>query len=143
MAFLYVHHAPGAPCGDQQIRLAAKKRRNLQHVADFGRRADLRDIVHVGQDRQASVFLDGRENAQAFFQPRAAKGGDGRAVGFVVGSFEDEGNAQLAGDGADSFGHGRRVRFAFDHARSGDQKKRSISAEVDIADLKCSRRSVM
>ena len=51
-----------------------------------------------------------------------------------------KGIAEFARNCADLFGHGRCVRFAFDHARPGDQEQRSVSAEANLADLKCSRR---
>ena len=68
--FLMFTTRPERPGGDQQIRLARKERGNLQHVADFRRRADLRNVVHIGQNGQAGVLLDRRENAQALGQAR-------------------------------------------------------------------------
>ena len=47
LAFFYVDHASGAARGDEQIRLAAEERGNLQNVANFGGGADLRDVVNV------------------------------------------------------------------------------------------------
>ena len=84
-------------------------------------------------------FLYSRENAQAFFQLRTAKGGDRRAIGFVVRRFENVRDAQFCGDGAQAFGHARRVSFAFDHARSGDQEKGRVGAEANLADRKAAR----
>ena len=50
--FLMLTTRPGAAHGDQQIGLAREERGNLQHVADFGGRADLRNFVNVRENRQ-------------------------------------------------------------------------------------------
>ena len=44
--------APGAPRGDEQVGLAAEKRRDLERVGDLGGRRGLRRLVDVGQHRQ-------------------------------------------------------------------------------------------
>ena len=95
LAFFYVDDAAGAACGDEEIGLAAEEGGDLQDVADFGGGADLRDVVDVGEDGQAGAFLYFGEDAQAFFQSRAAEGSDRRAIGFVVGGFEDVGDRRV------------------------------------------------
>src|ERR1700677_4006806 len=58
LAFFHVYNATGAACGDEQIRLAAEEGGDLEDVANFGRRGDLRAIVDVGENREAGFFLD-------------------------------------------------------------------------------------
>ena len=54
----------------------------------------------------------------------AAEGFCGGAVGFVVGGFEDVGDAGVGGDFRDAFGHFAGVGFGFDDAGAGDEKER-------------------
>ena len=100
----------------------------------------MRDFVNVGKNRQARAFLDVRKNAQALFQPRPAIGRNRRPVRLVVRRLENQRNAEFARDCADFFRHQHSVRFAFDHAGTGDQEQRCVPAEADLANLKCSRR---
>ena len=92
LALLDVDDAAGAAGGDEQVGLAGEKRGNLQDVADFGGGADLRNIVNVGENRQAGALFYVGQDAQAFFESRAAEGGDRGAIGFVVGGFENVGD---------------------------------------------------
>ena len=134
LAFFDIHDAAGLARGDKQIGLAAKERRDLQHVANFRGRSHLRDFVHVGEDRQASPLGDGGEDAQAFFQARAAVGGNRTAIGFVEGRLENQRNAEFAGCCCEPLGQHRGVRFVFDYARPGNHEKRLAWAESDFAD---------
>ena len=52
LPFLDVGGAAGPADGDQKIRLAREKRRNLQHVANFSGRANVPHFVHVREDGQ-------------------------------------------------------------------------------------------
>ncbi len=139
LALLDVDHAAGAPGGDEQVGLARKKRRNLEDVADLGGRSDVRDLVNVGQDRQAGALLDVRQDAKALRQARAAVGRHRRAVGLVVGRLEDQRHAELGRSGGKELGHHGRVRLAFDHARSRDQDQRRAPADGDLADFEAAR----
>ncbi len=53
------------------------------------------------------------EDAEAFFQARAAEGFYRGAIGFIVGGFEDVGYAGIGGDPGDAFSHFAGVGFAF------------------------------
>ena len=53
LALLDVDDAAGAAGRDQQIGLAAKKRRDLQDVRDLGCRLRLRGLVDIGEDRDS------------------------------------------------------------------------------------------
>ncbi len=52
LALLDIDHAPRAARGYQQVGLARKKRRDLQHVADFSDRPHLRNLMDIGEDRK-------------------------------------------------------------------------------------------
>ena len=47
LPFLDVHWLPSTGRGEEEIGLAAEKCRDLDDVQDFGRRADLLDLVYV------------------------------------------------------------------------------------------------
>ena len=66
--FLDIHGAAGAPGRNQQIGLAAQKRRDLQNIRGLGRRLGLRGLVNVGEHR-VTVAPQVRENPQAFLKP--------------------------------------------------------------------------
>ena len=73
LALLDIGHAARPADGNQQIRLPRKERWNLQHVADLRRRRDMRDFVHIGQDRQPRALLDLSENASPSLSPGPRK----------------------------------------------------------------------
>jgi hypothetical protein len=73
----------------EQIGLAAEKRGICSTSTDFSDGGHLRGFVHVGQHRHADFAFDLSQNAQAFFHSKPAKRAAGRAIGFVIGSFED------------------------------------------------------
>ena len=106
----------------------------MEDVADFRGGPYLGDVVDIGEDWQACVLFYFCEDAEALFQLRAAEGGDGGAIGFVVGGFEDVRDFQLGGDGGDFFGHGGGVGFGLDYAGASDQEERGVWAELDIGD---------
>ena len=58
LALLDVDGAPGQRRGDEQVGLAAKESRDLQHIDDFGGEIALTGLVHVGQRRQAEAIAD-------------------------------------------------------------------------------------
>src|SRR5580693_2090512 len=65
LAFFQIGDAAGSADGFEQVGLAAKERRNLEDVADFGDGRDLRDVVNVSEDGNADIFLDRLEDAEA------------------------------------------------------------------------------
>ena len=71
---------------------------------------------------------------KAFREARSAKSFHGGAVGFVVGGFEDVGDAAVGGNFGDFFRHFSGVRFVFDDARSGYQKERVAKSEAQRAE---------
>ena len=100
-----------------QVRLPAQERGDLQNVHDLRDRPHFRFAVDVGQDRQSTGLPDLREDLKPLGKARPAPGGDGRAVGLVVRSLEDERNVHIP---ADSFQFGcdrEAALFILDHAR--------------------------
>ena len=127
LPFLDVHDAAGAARGDEQVRLAAQERRDLQNVGGLGGGFRLRGFVDIGEDRE-SGSADGLEDPDAFGEPRSAIGGNAGAVGFVEGGFEDVRPRDLADLAGEEVG----VVLAFDDAGSGDEGEGSPAAEGDL-----------
>ena len=134
LGFFYVDDAPGFGGGDEQIGLASEESGNLQDVCNFGGGNGLRGIVNIGEDGEMQVGTDFAEDAQTLGKSRTAKGLHGRTVGFVVGGLKYVRHAGVGGDFGDAFSHGARVRFGFDDARAGNEKKRIASAEAQRAE---------
>src|SRR5579864_2661744 len=65
---------------------------NTSHTSAAGPTCD---FVYVCEYRQSCAFLYVRENAQTLFQPWPAIRRDRRAVCFVVGCLEDQGNPKF------------------------------------------------
>ena len=88
-------------------------------------------FVNVGEDGEIEIGFDFGEDAEAFVEAGAAKGFDGGAVGFVVGGFEDVGDAGVGGDFRDALGHFAGVGFGFDDAGAGDEEEGIVAAEAE------------
>ena len=58
LTFFDVYHSARRPGGQQQIRLAAKKCRNLQDITDFGSFGAMICLMDVGQNGTAELVLD-------------------------------------------------------------------------------------
>ena len=71
LSLLQIDRTSGGGGRDDQIRLPAQERRDLQHVGDFGHRRGLRRLVDVGQDGAAEAPLDRRQHVEAARQSRA------------------------------------------------------------------------
>ena len=76
--------------------------------------------MHVGESRHANLLLDLGQHSETLFKTRSTIGGDGRAIGLILGRFEDVGHAQGLGDFGDPACCVHGELFALDHARSGD-----------------------
>src|SRR5262249_61605217 len=90
LSLLNVHNLATQSSRHDKISLTAEERRNLQHIHDFGNLADIFSLVHIGEHRNIQQLLDAFENTQTFFDARPAKAPNGRAIGLVVTSLEDE-----------------------------------------------------
>ncbi len=90
LTFFDVDRLAGRACRQQQVGLAAEKRRNLQNIDDFGHRSALLLFVHIGQHRKPGNFPHLRKDRQTRFQPNASLRAKGRAVGLVERGLVDE-----------------------------------------------------
>src|SRR5215471_2036774 len=118
----------------QQVSLPAKKSRYLYHIHSLRHRRDISLFVDVSQHRYAQIFPDFLQDTQTFIQSRPAKALERRPVGFVIRSFEDEREAQLARYLLNAFRDLQRVCLALNHAWPGD-KKQLPTANFNIADF--------
>ncbi len=123
LPLLDVHGAPSSSSGDQQVRLPAQERRNLQHVDSLGSNLAVAGLMHIGQHRQAGIFGDAPQDAHAFNQPWPAEALHAGAVGLVVAGLEDVRHAKIGGDALNALRHAPRMIFRLDHARPGNQEK--------------------
>ena len=104
---------------DEQVGLAAEKRRNLQDVDDLRRRRRVRRLVNVGQHRQPGARLDLGERREARVETRTAKRRQRRAIGLVVRRLEDQRHIRARAAISRSCERGLDgVRLALDHARA-------------------------
>ena len=134
LAFLDVDRLAGAGHGVDEIGLAAKEGRGLQHVHHGSRRVDLADIVHIGQHRHADALPHfGKRIFSPSSTPRTAKRLPRTAVGLVVGRFEDERHAQLRADFLERSGGIQRKLPRFDDTGAGNQEYRLIEADLEAA----------
>jgi hypothetical protein len=122
LAFFDVHDSAGPGRRYNQIRLPAKKGGDLQNIRHFGHLGNIQAFVHVSEDRHVHFILYFPKNTQTVLQAGAAEALYGSAIGFVVGSFENEREAQGPSDALDNFCHADGMVFAFDHARARDQE---------------------
>ena len=134
LSLLHVDGATGFSGGDQQVGLAAEEGRNLKDIAGLGCRAAVLRLVHVGEDGEVRLSGDAAQDARAFGEAGTAEAGDRGAIGLVIGSLEDVGDAEVAGDALNGIGHEARVLLAFDDARAGDEEELT-RANRDIADF--------
>ena len=90
--------------------------------------------MDVGEDGKTGFAGYGAEDAAAFDEARAAVAANAGAVGFVVASFEDEGDFEIGGDALDGGGEGAGVGFGFEDAGAGDEEE-TASADFDGAEV--------
>ena len=62
----------------------------MQNVRDLGGHLNLRDVVHIGQDRYAALFFNAPQGVYTLSRADAAKAFVRRTVGFVVRRLEHE-----------------------------------------------------
>jgi len=131
-----VDDAAGFGGGHEEIGLAREESGDLKDVGDFGSGSGVGRFVNVCENGQFQLGFDLREDAKAFGEARPAEGIYGGAVGFVVGGFEDEGDAGVGGDFRDALREHTRVGFGLDDAGTGDEEKGPSAAELDVAQVK-------
>lgn len=122
LAFFHVHGATGF-CGSfEEISLAAEEGGNLEQIDVLAGDGCVLGEVDIGGDGDAEVLADFAEELAAVFNAHAAIGAYGGAIGFVVGGFEDEGDAYLFCDGFDFACHFPGEIWGFDGAWAEDEE---------------------
>ena len=120
---------PLLPASTNRIGLPAQEGRNLQNVANFGRRGDLTRLVDVGENRQAGLALDRAQDAQAFIEARPAVGIDAGAIRLVERRLEDGGHPGPRGGFGDHPRDRDGVILGLNHARAADQREGCLIAD--------------
>ena len=129
LPLLDIHRPPRSRGGDEEVGLAAKEGRDLQHVDGLRGERALRDLVHVGQHGQAEAVPDFGEHGKRGFEPKSPRGPARSAVGLVERSLEHEADLAARGDLLQGAGDFERVRARFEQARAGDERERQVGAE--------------
>ena len=119
----------------QQVGLAGQKRRNLQHVGDFGRRRRL-----AGSWMSVRIGTFSRDLIAARMRRPSSRPGPRNErpevrLALSYDALKMNGTPQAAGDVDELRGEIRRVLFAFDDAGTGDEHERMAVAEDDVPDL--------
>ena len=118
---------------DDELRLHAQVRGNLDDVANLTGRRRLIRIVDVREDRQIELLLDLLEHAKAGLEPGTLVVLERAAVVLRERRLEDQRNAEALRDAFEPLGGTHHQRLFLDDARPGDQKQ-LIGAAIDVAD---------
>jgi hypothetical protein len=130
LALLDVHRASALAGGDQEIGLAAQEGGDLQDVGHLGGGGHLRDLMHVGEHREAAGRPDALERAQAGVESGAAGGGQSGPVRLVERRLVDDVQAGACPQGDQRLGHVEVQRIGFDHAGPRDEERGRAVAEL-------------
>jgi hypothetical protein len=134
LSLLHIDGAARLYAGSNQIRLAAKKSRDLQYVRDFRDALYLRDFVHVRQHRHACLLFNFLQDGQALIHSRPAKAFNRGTVRFIERSLEDVIQARDTCAPLTLARHQQRMFFGFNDARPGDDRQ-AARPERNIANL--------
>jgi hypothetical protein len=120
LPFLDVDGFAGAATGEQQVGLPAQERRHLQDVDDLGGGRGLIGFVDIGQDTEPGRGTHLGECGEAVLQPRTAERLQGRAVGLIERSLENDRDAVLVGDAPNGSRQTEDLLGRLNDARAGD-----------------------
>ncbi len=132
LTLLEVDDAAGAGRRDDQVSLAHEEGRNLKDVSDLGGAGRLPGLVDVGQDRYTSRFPNARKDTKPLVDAGATERPCGSSVGFVERGLEDVLHPRARRDVAHGQGEADRVRFALDHAGTGNQEQRTNRPRLSV-----------
>ena len=135
LALLDVDGLSGLGRAEDEVRLPAKKRRDLEKIDGLGNGLGLSHLVNIGGDWYPEALAHALKDGEPLLHARAAKGVEGSAIGFVERCLEDVGNAQVSSDGLDLLRHEERVLVVLDDARSGDESEAVRAADFERSDL--------
>ena len=127
LALLHVHDLAGLGGRDEEVRLAAHERRDLQDIDDLADGLALLGAMDVGEDVESVVLLHHREEVEASLHAGTTVAAERGAVGFVVRALEDDVQLRVAGgQGLELRGDGPAVGLRFEGARSGDEEQTAL-----------------
>jgi hypothetical protein len=89
LAFLDIHRKASRAGRDEEIRLAAQKRWNLEDIDYVGDLLALFGLVDIGEDSKARGFADALQRLETQVHTRPAGGIDVGAVRLVEAGLED------------------------------------------------------
>ena len=90
LALLHVHGLLRGGRRENEVRLAAEERGNLEDVRHLRHDRALLGLVDVRQDREVGLFLDLREDREPLFDPGSPEARAGAPVRLVERGFVDE-----------------------------------------------------
>ena len=105
LPLLHVDRFPGAARGDQQVGLAAEKRRDLEGIGHLGHGGGLLRLVDVGKHRQAARGPGPLERAQSFLHAGPTTRPEPGAVGLIEAGLETDRDAEIALEAGQRLGH--------------------------------------
>ena len=132
---LDLDHTAGLRRRDQQIRLPAEERGDLQHVDHRRHARALVDLVDVGHDRQPELFPDLGKYRQSRVETDAALGAERGTVRLVEARFVDEPDAEPGRNLLQRRRHFERMRAALHLAGAGEHGDRPVHGEGHVADV--------
>ncbi len=133
LRFLDVNYRTGFRHGFNQVSLASKKRRQLNHIYNISNGLCLAWFVNVGDNFHAKSLLQLLEDFHPFFQARSTIRVDGGAVGFVKRGFEHVRDTQFLGHGYVVLANAHRQIARFQHVHTAKQYERQVICYVDVA----------
>ncbi len=134
LPFFHIDGGRALPSCNNEVGLAAEKGGDLDDVADGAGDGGFFGGVDVGEDGEVEFALDAGEDFESFIHARSAEGVDRRAVGFVVGGFENELKRVAAKDLFQLFGCTESELLRFNNARAANDCKRMLFSNDEILD---------
>ena len=132
--FLTFTGRPASRARQDQVRLSAEERRDLEEVQDLGSRRHIAGLMDVREHGAAERRLHATEDPQPLPESRAPVGLGGRAVGLVVGRLVDEGNPGVGRDSHQSLRRPEGMRLVLDGARAREERQRVPASDPHGSD---------
>jgi hypothetical protein len=129
LALLYIDGPSSGGCGQKQVRLAAKKRRNLKDVHGLSYSGALPTLVHIRENGEAEFRFDLPENRQSSFKSYTPPGRCAGPIGLVERCFIDNSDAEPFADLGKRRSHKHCMVAAFQLAGPSNQSDWQIIAK--------------
>src|SRR5262245_21295507 len=98
LPLLDVDRSPALGSSDEQVRLPAEKRGNLDNISHFGDGCDLSSFMDVCQNVYLEFIFHPLQNPQPFIHPHPAEGPSRGPISLIVRSLEDKRNIETIGN---------------------------------------------